>query len=299
MRSWIQTAAIAAVLVLDVGLVAAAEPVGRIIAVEGKPQVVRAEGRLIEIKLNDPVHIGDTIKTGSGRAKIMFDDNTLMTVGEGSELKITEYLFNPATEERSSLFDLVTGKVKTLVGKLFSSSNSFRVRTPTAVAGVRGTYFRIDVDTDTDVVVFAGEVDVEDNSGSVISLQGGFSLTVGHSGSGTPQQLTPQALSNLERSLEIRLKNKLDQASGGGIDLANLAQDALDALDTLNNARQDGQKGTGSKNGEDGEDTEGPDLDTFANTPSAGDPLDQLEPVDPKINGQLSLTLTFPEGVVR
>lgn len=202
----------------------AAEPVGRILSIEGAPQVERKGAAPTELRKSDPVFVGDIIRTGEGRAKIMFEDNSLMTLDRNTDLRITEFLFRKKAQQRESMFDLLQGRAKALVGQFFSSREDFRVRTPTAVAGVRGTHFLVEAaggeSGDSKVTVFSGAVGVSDKDGNEVLLEMGMRLGVGAGGFlGDPQKLAADLLQRLQRDLDVRNEAELQQQSGATIDL--------------------------------------------------------------------------------
>lgn len=85
------------------------------------------------------VNVGDKIKTGSdGRALIVFGDGTKIMLGNDSELEISDYMVS--AKKRSAVYTLATGKVRAIVTK-FAGKSDIKVKTRTAVAGVRGTDF--------------------------------------------------------------------------------------------------------------------------------------------------------------
>ncbi|MBI5235535.1 MAG: FecR domain-containing protein [Deltaproteobacteria bacterium] len=85
------------------------------------------------------VNVGDRIKTGAdGRALIIFGDGTKIMLGNDSELEISEYM--ASAKKRSAVYTLATGKVRAIVTK-FAGKSDIKVKTRTAVAGVRGTDF--------------------------------------------------------------------------------------------------------------------------------------------------------------
>lgn len=267
----------AVVAIVGTAPVYAADAVGRIIAVEGKPLVERSSGGRVELQRDDPVYIGDVVRTGSGRCKILFEDNSIMTLGTQTELKISEFLFDSQKQERSSMFDLITGKVKTLVGKLFSSATDFKVRTPSAVAGVRGTFFRIDASDKTDVTVFDGEVEVSDKSGNALRLTPGTRLSVSGSGFlGGIQQLSPQQLSRLQHELDVRLEDSLNNQADRQIRRRDLTRRAVESLEPLPTGKDEGGA---------------PDAGDNELPPSA--PVEDLQSVDPARTGNANIQLQF------
>jgi hypothetical protein len=78
----------------------------------------------------------------NSRAKILFDDDTLMAMGEQSRLGMTEQTYQAGSDSRAFVAHLTRGRARALVGRSFKGDNSiFELHSRTAVASVRGTYF--------------------------------------------------------------------------------------------------------------------------------------------------------------
>lgn len=111
---------------------------------------------------------GDALKTGaSGSAVLAFSDGTKVRLGPNSS-QVTERL-QPGKVEVNLSIGLIEAWVKKLAGRRFT------VRTPTAVASVRGTEFRAEVDASgqTTVDLFGGSLDLTDRFGNQTSLDSG------------------------------------------------------------------------------------------------------------------------------
>ncbi|MBI5804804.1 FecR domain-containing protein [candidate division TA06 bacterium] len=114
------------------------------------------QGRLAEAELGQALQPGDSVRTGKGSlAEIGFADGTSIRLGEKTSL----YIQRADSTDRS--FKLFLGKLWTKVAKL-SLKSQFTVETPTAVAGVRGTVFKVEIqpDSGTRVAVEEGLVEV-------------------------------------------------------------------------------------------------------------------------------------------
>jgi hypothetical protein len=112
--------------------------------VEGTVTVARVGDALGRpVKLQEPVFFEDFIETqNESRTKALFDDDSILTVGENSKVRITEYVYNPNQNIRSAVVHLLEGRLRALVAKAFKGPGSkFEIHTPTAVAAARGTYF--------------------------------------------------------------------------------------------------------------------------------------------------------------
>jgi hypothetical protein len=124
---------------------------------------VGVDGTFARAKRGQGLAAGKPVKTGEGaRAELTFPDGSIVRVGPSATLKIEGAAFDGKSKEVKVEATLVGGqawaKVATLVGK----DSQFNLKTNNAVAGVRGTVFRVNVDRDeaTVVKVYNGAVAV-------------------------------------------------------------------------------------------------------------------------------------------
>ena len=148
----------------------------------GRIELVRVEGDVQSkgepIKAGAKVAPGDDFKTGKdGYVTIKLSDGSTLVLQPGSTMAIDTVKKSPLQPSADALFTLKNGRVEASVQKRSASGARFEVRTPIAVAAVRGTKFRVVADeekrTATSEVV-EGTVQVEDNAklGSVAVLEG-------------------------------------------------------------------------------------------------------------------------------
>jgi hypothetical protein len=122
------------------GTAFADQEVGKVVAVRGKATLHRGRS-VIDAKVRTGIMGSDTIQTGAdSRAKLLFIDDSVLTLSDNSKLSITEFIKGKAGERGSSVFNLLDGKMRSVVGK-----TKFEVKTPTAVAAARGTVIFFDV----------------------------------------------------------------------------------------------------------------------------------------------------------
>ena len=96
----------------------------------------------------------DTISTGdAARLEIKFADESLLRVGPGARLQLSAAHFGKKPEERKMTARLLFGKLWAKVTSVLKGDNNFQVETENAVAGVRGTTFRVDLNEDKSVRV--------------------------------------------------------------------------------------------------------------------------------------------------
>lgn len=123
--------------------------------------VIRADGETATLDVGQPVKDGDIIATGeAGQAQILFPDSTRIVVGPNSQVEIDKMLFRDNNTARRLTVTAVRGSFRFLSGN--SPSRVYKLRTPTATMGVRGTSFDVAVDggEGTELVVYTGEVQI-------------------------------------------------------------------------------------------------------------------------------------------
>jgi hypothetical protein len=114
---------------------------GVIMVAKGKVSVKSKSETVLPAKVGTKVSQGDTVITGpDSRAKIVMQDRNVMNVSPDSELKIVTYTND--SEAKKVELNLIKGKVRNNVEQVYEGAKSnFMIKTPTAVAGVRGTQF--------------------------------------------------------------------------------------------------------------------------------------------------------------
>ena len=125
-----------------------------------------ADGPFQSLRKKKPVKVGYFVRTGAdSRVELSFSDGSVLRLGPESLLEMQAGQFNTKTKEVGVEATLVAGKVWAKVSKLVGSDAKFKVKTQNAVAGVRGTIFRVNTDRDkaTVVKVYQGAVAVSNN----------------------------------------------------------------------------------------------------------------------------------------
>jgi hypothetical protein len=126
---------------------AIAADAGLIKVAKGDVYVERAGSRM-PASVGTSVRASDVIVTGrDGSAGITFTDNSLVSVGPNSVFAIDKYRFDTTTYAGEFEGNLRQGKLAAVSGKMVKQSpESMKIRTPSAVMGVRGTEFIVQVD---------------------------------------------------------------------------------------------------------------------------------------------------------
>ena len=125
---------------------AGAGEVGQIKAAKGAVFLER-QGQRLPATVGMPVQESDSLVTGDdGSAGVTFSDNSLLSVGPSSVLAIERYAFDSTTHSGHFEASLKKGTLAVVSGKMVKHSpDAMRVRTPSAIMGVRGTEFVVKV----------------------------------------------------------------------------------------------------------------------------------------------------------
>lgn len=119
-------------------------PVGSVSLVIGKAFVESETSGRERLTTGAFVREGDSILTESnGHVHIRFRDDAVLSVRPSSELHIVTYRFDEENPENSAIkLDLIEGTARTVSGKAAKAArHRFRLNTPIAAIGVRGTDF--------------------------------------------------------------------------------------------------------------------------------------------------------------
>jgi FecR protein len=123
----------------------AATTVGRVTHLSGPLFAKKADGTTRVLSINSSVEQGDTLVTKKRTyARIKFTDNSEMTLRPNTQFKVSQYNFDKSAPRKdNAVFNLVRGGVRSLTGMIGKrgDQDSYRLITPTAVAGVRGTTY--------------------------------------------------------------------------------------------------------------------------------------------------------------
>lgn len=126
--------------------------VGEVSLVLGKASRYSQDGRRELLQQGSRVKEGDQIVTQSnGHVHVRFVDDALVSVRPNSQLIIDRYYYNPQFPERSAVkFELQEGVARAISGEAAKvARDRFRLNTPIAAIGVRGTDFVVSADRGT------------------------------------------------------------------------------------------------------------------------------------------------------
>lgn len=129
---------------------AAAGDVGKVLMASGEATLSRA-GRVVPLREGDVIEAGDILATGTvGHVYLRFPDGSLAILRPASILDIEKYTFDAANPARTEIrFGLRAGVLRSITGQnLGQHKDRYRLNTPLAAIGVRGTDFTTYVGAD-------------------------------------------------------------------------------------------------------------------------------------------------------
>lgn len=130
-----------------------AEMYGLLMVVKGDVKITKDDQSTTAAKVGGKVLPKDTILTGpDSRAKIVMSDRNVINVSPDTKMQITKYLNDSKSGLKDVEIKLDQGKVRNNVEQSYDGEKSkFIMKTPTAVAGVRGTQFVTSFDNKTNI----------------------------------------------------------------------------------------------------------------------------------------------------
>jgi hypothetical protein len=175
----------------DIGSVTEAS--GTAIIKRGKDTIQIVKGT--EVKTNDKV------ETKNGKVKIVFKDDTNVTVTESSSLVIDDFVYDPKSGAGKLGLKAAAGTVRYVSGSIAKDPKNVKINTPTAAIAVRGTDFVMAVsETGGSMIMLMPTCEIEQN----VNLKG---LSCG---SGAIDVETPAGIVKLTRPYQATLVETLN-----------------------------------------------------------------------------------------
>ena len=118
--------------------------VGRIALLRGRASATEDRGNARALSVGAAVYERDQVQTGiQSYAVIAFNDDTRVTMSPQSAFRVEEHEFRPEQpDENNSFMSFLQGGLRVVTGLIGQlNQKAFRVATPTATIGIRGTGF--------------------------------------------------------------------------------------------------------------------------------------------------------------
>jgi hypothetical protein len=144
-RWWV--AALVLVCAVSTPVLAQERPVaGRIKVSTGSAFIVR-DGAQLPAQVGQIVFEADSLRTGGdGKVGVTLNDDTRLSLGPNSELKLERFMYAPAESGFGLVLKFVRGAATYVSGRIAKlAPDSIRLETPASIIGVRGTTLAIQV----------------------------------------------------------------------------------------------------------------------------------------------------------
>ncbi|MFH0783161.1 MAG: FecR family protein [Pseudomonadota bacterium] len=188
---------------------------GYVSALQGEAYAVNADGLTRSLKIKDPVATDDYIVTEEkGRVQIIFQDNTVVTLGEKSRLKLTDFSWSKERNKGKFKVTVTEGLFRIIGGKITKTNpEAFVAKTPAASIGIRGSGYAGKVTgRKLEVFLLHGKgIDVKNAKGSVALLLPGMGTIVVDAQSPP----TPPRHFNASEMYQIESGSDMGEQSGG------------------------------------------------------------------------------------
>jgi hypothetical protein len=139
----------------------AADIAGTVSFVIGDAQVVQ-DGQMQKVARGQNVLVGQTLQTGdNGHIHLRMIDGAFVSLRPSSRMKIDDYKYDQATPSNNNIkFNVEQGVVRSITGKAGEAAkDKYRMNTPLAAIGIRGTDFVVRVSQElTRVTVQSGAI---------------------------------------------------------------------------------------------------------------------------------------------
>lgn len=130
----------------------------------GQARVLHADGASSAVQRGQAIRVGETIQTEiGGHVHLRFVDGGRVSIRPASRLQIDSYAYSADKPQAGAIkFELQEGVVRSITGDWGSAARDrFRLNTPLAAIGVKGTDFVVRATPDaTAAVVFTGAITV-------------------------------------------------------------------------------------------------------------------------------------------
>ncbi len=136
-----------------------ANNIGKIVSFNGEATILR-EGKTIQVDKNSAFQKDDTLNTKENtKLQILFLDETIISIGQNSTLKINNYLFEEKNTKAE--FTMAKGIFRTITGKIGKiAPENFKLKTKSASIGIRGTQIVVALENNNEKI-FCTEGQIE------------------------------------------------------------------------------------------------------------------------------------------
>ncbi len=181
--------------------------IGEISAIHGDATILR-NGKVLSANMHTKIEEKDLIKTAQKtKLQIIFNDNTIISLGQNSSFKVQEYLFGAkkvkARFNVKGLFKSITGKIGHIAPK------NFTLKTQNATIGVRGTTIIGESSSDKDTIICSsGKIIVHSARGEALVQMGQKTIVLKGAKPSTPVFIQKALIQKAEKKISLPREKK-------------------------------------------------------------------------------------------
>jgi len=222
--------------------------------------------------------------------ELRFASGSLLRLGSNTHINITELEYKKSVANRKESMRLVVGRLWAKVSRLFGDDSHFQVKTPNAVAGIRGTTFVIESFPSGEefytliegemVVDIGGSISVLNTPGATASVQG-------------------EAVATGQLTQEQTEQTQQENAEAGSTLIENVGQEPLDPPPAENTAPLTNEPTSSDNREQDRTDIVGPSdvVDTSTSTNQDNQPTTPnpgIQPVPNPVPTNIIVNINLP-----
>ncbi|MCB9480286.1 MAG: FecR domain-containing protein [Desulfobacteraceae bacterium] len=184
--------------------------VGKVAAIRGEAYSHNS-GITKQLFIKSEIFLNDTIETRkNSRLQILFNDETIASLGPESTITVKNYQWSEKeqqfeAEAREGLFHIMGGKI------VNSAPEKFKIKTPVASIGIRGSMFAFKVnEKNLDIVFLGGKgIDIDTDFGRTSLIKPGFGTRIDGDKKTIepPRKYSEKEIGAFKKSLDSNQKN--------------------------------------------------------------------------------------------
>jgi len=275
---------------LAVSVPVLANPIGLVVSLEGDASAERS-GQIVSLAVNSEILLADRIVTkGKSKVQIKFADESVMSLGENSDVVMDEYVYDASKAEDNAFgASLGNGIFRVISGKIVEMNpDRFKVKTSRSTIGIRGCDLGfVNNDSGTQVLIFFIPVGHEILIGNKSFTVPGRFITINNQGQLDDQPLDEDNKKKFEESTGTDEKSKDKGNNSNGGEKKNDEEESTED--------ESSENPSGNENAQENVMTEGELMEVLVNTMG----LSTMLPPNPS-EEQMKLILMqngiFPEG---
>jgi len=206
--------------------------IAKVVALAGQSTAKNVDGTESALEIGTTLREGSQLSTGkNGFLSLALPDNSRISIPSNSQVRLSKLRMAKYTRSPRTEIALMQGRVESTVTPLEASKGRFEVRSPLAIAGVRGTHFRVGVnDNGIANEVLSGKVAVgnAEKPNTVLLPAGQGNIVDSHAVGKPVALLAPPALSGnyqLQEKPTIQIDvSKMPHAAAYRVQIASDAQ---------------------------------------------------------------------------